>query len=69
MSSTHGAIAPKEAVMNFKEQLNGVFEPLFLAMLLAWTVGTTVALLIPEGSRERQGVVEIYSLTDANTGV
>jgi hypothetical protein len=55
--------------MNFKEQLNGVLEPLFLAMFLAWTVGTTVALLIPEGSRERQGVVEIYSLTDANTGV
>lgn len=55
--------------MNLKEQLNGVLDPLFLAMFLAWTVGTTVALLIPERGHERQGVVEIYSLTDPNTGV
>lgn len=55
--------------MNLKERLNGALDSLFLAMFLAWTVGTTVALLIPEGGRERQGVVEIYSLTDTNTGV
>lgn len=54
--------------MNLKEPLNGALESLFLAMFMAWTIGTTIALLIPEGGRERQGVVEIYALTDANTG-
>lgn len=53
--------------MNLKEQFNAVLESLFLAMFMVWTVGTTIALLIPEGGRERQGVVEIYALTDTNT--
>lgn len=55
--------------MTFKEQFTGVLESLFLAMFMAWTVGATFALLVPEDGRERQGVVEIYSLTDVNTGV
>jgi hypothetical protein len=52
--------------MKFQEQVTRNLEPLFLTRVMAWTVGA-LALLIPEGGRDRQS----YSLTDAadaNTG-
>ena len=55
--------------MNLKEQLDGILEPLVLGILMVWTVGTTIALWNPQSAQQRQGVVEIYSLTDANAGV
>ena len=55
--------------MNRHEQIHRALESLFLAMFMVWTVGITIVLLNPQGTRDRQGVVEVYSLTDANAGV
>jgi hypothetical protein len=55
--------------MKRHEQFHRALESLFLAMFMAWTVGITIALINPQGTRDRQGVVEVYSMTDANAGV
>jgi hypothetical protein len=38
------------------------FESMYMALALAWTVGIAVALLQPQVTSERHGVVEVYSL-------
>jgi hypothetical protein len=51
--------------MNLKERFTNALDSLFLAMVVAWTATIAVALLHPERQMERNGVVEIYSLTPA----
>jgi hypothetical protein len=60
----------KELAMKLIEQVTQSLELVVPAVLMVWTLGTAVALLTPP-AHERQGVVEIYSLTpvvDGSTG-
>lgn len=58
---------------NFKEQIIGLLDWVYLGMFMVWTVGVTGTLVSTQfAAPERQGVVEIYSLVstaDAQTGV
>lgn len=49
--------------MKLKEQLIGALDSIFLAVVAVWTITIAVALIQPGDAIERNGVVEIYSLT------
>jgi hypothetical protein len=38
------------------------FESMYMGLALAWTIGVAIALLQPQVTSERHGVVEVYSL-------
>ena len=48
--------------MNIKDQILNSFESIFLTLILAWSVGITVALVNPDVRPTPQGTVEVYSL-------
>jgi hypothetical protein len=52
---------------NFKEQIIGLLDWVYLGMFMAWTVGVTGTLVSTQfAAPERQGVVEIYSMVSTN---
>jgi hypothetical protein len=57
----------KETVMSFANRSIVALESLFVVVIAAWSVLMAVALFNPGAARERQGVVEIYTLVANDT--